>query len=444
MSASSKKTKCPKCCNVVKNVDSICCDICDNWLHIKCTKLTKAKFKNILEDPSSKFVCFYCKTFPCGTCAKGVFPSNNALFCESYNCNNWFHLKCTKVSLDQYKLLSRSDYIDPWNCDSCLSIPFSGISDFELKKLCQRPVLECLPFKLTGFPDKCAVCSRKISKNKKIKCFPCSSCNCLVHRKCTNLPLSHMNSMSKNDILRWECAKCYMDKFPFGETSNTDIVGMTFNSNYDCPCQNNCQTSIIKRNLYRLDLFKNKNDKFYINVDPLDELEEKEKISINFDYYEDHEFHKFLASRKSYKKNSFSLFHTNIQSIHNKLDLLNLTLTNLGHHFDVLALSETWIDQNDKKTQIVGNLDGYNKFLSKHGNSLKGGCGFFVKTELQVLERKKLDISFTDSNNEYEAKWIEKINKGKKNVIIGVCYRHPRKKSDESFNQYLEKTLWYS
>ena len=154
-----------------------------------------------------------------------------------------------------------------------------------------------------------------------------------------------------------------------------------------------------------------------------------------------HEFHKLLASRKSNKKNSFSLFHTNIQSIHNKLDLLNLTLTNFGHLFDVLALSETWIDQNDKKTHIVGNLDGYNKFLSKHGNSLKGGCGFFVKTELQVLERNKLDISFTDSNNEYEAKWIEIINKGKKNIIIGVCYRHPRKKSDESFNQYLEKTL---
>ena len=128
--------------------------------------------------------------------------------------------------------------------------------------------------------------------------------------------------MSKRDLSRWECATCHTDKFPFGDISNNDLVSMSFNSNYDCPCQSTCLTSILKRNEYRLDLFKHNKNKFYINADPFEELEQEEKINTNFEYYEDHEFHKLLKNQQFKSKTSFSLFHTNIQSVHNKLDTL--------------------------------------------------------------------------------------------------------------------------
>ena len=57
------------------------------------------------------------------------------------------------------------------------------------------------------------------------------------------------------------------------------------------------------------------------------------------------------------------------------------------------------------------------------------------------MERKELDVSVADDNNEYQAKWIEIIQPNCKNIIVGVCYRHPRRKSDDSFCTYIANTL---
>ena len=116
-------------------------------------------------------------------------------------------------------------------------------------------------------------------------------------------------------------------------------------------------------------------------------------------------------------------------------------IQNLGHCFDIIALSETWNELGSKKTKSIPELQGYNKFLQTHGNSLKGGCGFYVKSGVKVVERKDLDISLKDDTNEYETKWIEIINKKAKNLLLCVCYRHPRKTSNDSFIKYMKDTL---
>ena len=164
------------------------------------------------------------------------------------------------------------------------------------------------------------------------------------------------------------------------------------------------------------------------------------KIDPHFDYYEVHDFHKLLKNPQLQDKKLFSIFHSNIESIHNKIDNIHIAISSLGHAFDIIALSEIWVQKNDKVKEI-GNLEGYQNFLYTPGNSLKGGCGFFVKNGFKVLERKDLDISFTDDTNEYATKWIEIVNEKDKNIIVGVCYRHPRKTSNDSFCQYMEKTL---
>ena len=286
------------------------------------------------------------------------------------------------------------------------------------------------------------MCLRKINNDKKTKCLPCKSCNLLVHRRCTLLPPSTLNSLTNNDRENWECPNCQSDKFPFAEVSSKEIVSLSFNSNYKCPCTNQIvSVAPGTRNLYRLDLCKRNHDKFYVGSDPLAEIEESLRLDTHFDYYEDHEFHKLAIREKFSKTASFSLYHTNIQSIHNKIETLHQSLVNLGHIFDVIALSETWTDSAQKRCYCIGNLSGYNKFMPTYGNSLKGGCGFYVKIGLKVIERKELDTSFVDERNEYEAKWIEIVNEKSKNILIGVCYRHPRKNSDESFNTYLQTIL---
>ena len=65
MSVSCKqKFKCPKCRLIIGNVDSVCCDKCDNWFHPKCTKLSSAEFFALNDAPSSTYHCYFCKKLP--------------------------------------------------------------------------------------------------------------------------------------------------------------------------------------------------------------------------------------------------------------------------------------------------------------------------------------------------------------------------------------------
>ena len=111
-------------------------------------------------------------------------------------------------------------------------------------------------------------------------------------------------------------------------------------------------------------------------------------------------------------------------------------MTNLNHCFDVIALTETWSDIGQRKTRQLDELEGYNPFVLTYGNSLKGGCGFFVRNGIHAIERKDLDIAHIDNTSEYEAKWIEIVNNKSKNILIGVCYRHPRKQDKIIYRIY--------
>ena len=60
---------------------------------------------------------------------------------------------------------------------------------------------------------------------------------------------------------------------------------------------------------------------------------------------------------------------------------------------------------------------------------------------MKYIDRKELNISLYDDNNEYQGKWIEIINAKCSNVLIGVFYRHPRRDSDKSFNDNLNNSI---
>ncbi len=60
--------KCMKCCRV--NQNSIYCEICESWIHLKCTSLTISQFKaygNKLSDP---YFCSFCiaENLPVDSC----------------------------------------------------------------------------------------------------------------------------------------------------------------------------------------------------------------------------------------------------------------------------------------------------------------------------------------------------------------------------------------
>ena len=52
---------CPQCeLPVFESQESIYCDSCDNWSHVRCSGLSKARFKELGNDASSTWYCKDC------------------------------------------------------------------------------------------------------------------------------------------------------------------------------------------------------------------------------------------------------------------------------------------------------------------------------------------------------------------------------------------------
>ena len=121
---------------------------------------------------------------------------------------------------------------------------------------------------------------------------------------------------------------------------------------------------------------------------------------------------------------------------------LNDHLARLDYHFDVICLSETWNSLTRKSNFKPGVIDGYEPFLGTPGTTLKSGCGFYIKSTLiaKVHERKDLQCSYYDIENEFQSKWIEIVQEKTANIIIGVFYRHP-KSGKHNFTEFNKKFI---
>ena len=88
-------------------------------------------------------------------------------------------------------------------------------------------------------------------------------------------------------------------------------------------------------------------------------------------------------------KHSFSLLHTNIQSLNHNFEQLEILINSLEFNFDIIALSEVWCP-DDKLTFNPGLIQGYHPYQGTKGSSLKSGCGMYIKDSLKTVERKDL------------------------------------------------------
>ena len=183
----------------------------------------------------------------------------------------------------------------------------------------------------------------------------------------------------------------------------------------------------------------NKLDQNHFHPNSDNDIDTNLNLNCNFDYYTTHEFHKLLSKLETNNEESFSLMHSNICSVNKNLESLELLNTTLGHNFDVIAISETWITKETDTNHF--SLPLYQNYHGTPGLSRKGGCGFFVADNICFIPRPDLDVSYSDNNSEFEASWIEITNQSNNKFLIAVIYRHPRKKNDTEFLNYLSNTL---
>ena len=119
---------------------------------------------------------------------------------------------------------------------------------------------------------------------------------------------------------------------------------------------------------------------------------------------------------------------------------MNDLIIDLEFKFDIIAVTETW-NQDDKKHKFMPPIfEGYSPYIGTTGSTLKGGCGFYVSSNLKYQPRKDLNMKIKDATCEVETCWIEIIMDKQPNILISVVYCHP-KKDDNTTSPKLSETL---
>jgi len=130
-----------------------------------------------------------------------------------------------------------------------------------------------------------------------------------------------------------------------------------------------------------------------------------------------------IISTLTKRKNEFSIFSTNIQSIRAKFDELKIfieQLRNSSFEFSAICIQETWLSESDDITQLK--LDGYTSIPQFKSCSTKGGLFIYLHEKFNYDYKLKL--------NKYESWEGQFINVKKgvnlnKPIIIGNIYRPP-------------------
>ena len=111
----------------------------------------------------------------------------------------------------------------------------------------------------------------------------------------------------------------------------------------------------------------------------------------------------------------------------------------MGYKFDVIGISETKINKNKSPIFDI-NMEDY-KCYHTPSEAEKGGAMLYIQNDITSKPRNDLD-SLVYKSKQLESIFIEIINAGQKNTIVGCIYRHPSmdlEELDEIVNLLMEK-----
>ena len=143
----------------------------------------------------------------------------------------------------------------------------------------------------------------------------------------------------------------------------------------------------------------------------------------HIDYNEMCKYHDLETFSNLYKNhtNFFKILHINACCLSNKFDAIKILLKSLKSKPEVLCITETWLDDDNKDSF---KLNGYTAFHLTRVNRSHGGIAVFVKSEFNVSLIQNLSFI----NDEIEILTIE-FTLNKKVYNICTIYRPQNKYS---------------
>ena len=112
-------------------------------------------------------------------------------------------------------------------------------------------------------------------------------------------------------------------------------------------------------------------------------------------------------------------------------------LSILDLDFDILGLTETRIIKEQDATYDTS-ITGYEEYFTPT-ESTTGGTSLYINRNIKSKERTDLEKNLYIPKKP-ESTFVELIIKGKKNIIIGCIYKHPKLDINE-FNTFFENTM---
>ena len=149
------------------------------------------------------------------------------------------------------------------------------------------------------------------------------------------------------------------------------------------------------------------------------------KICVDSLYYTESEFKEHFKCKQKASSN-FSLVHFNYRSMTSNLkDKLKDSVIGLDFKFDVIAISETWLNEND--TNLSYSMDGYISFQCSRLNKTGGGVALYIN---ETLQPNYLPNKSKCNDNCAEIVTVEVTLATGKKVLVSCVYRAPNTNID--------------
>ena len=128
------------------------------------------------------------------------------------------------------------------------------------------------------------------------------------------------------------------------------------------------------------------------------------------------------------------MIHQNIRSLNQNLTSFTDFLSTIDLDFDVIGITETWLQNSIEYTPFI---EGYNFIHKCRSSKAGGGVGIYIKSD--VVFKQRPDLDFYDSDI-LESIFVEILRPNQSNIVIGTIYRQPNTNVD-LFNTKLNELL---
>ena len=102
------------------------------------------------------------------------------------------------------------------------------------------------------------------------------------------------------------------------------------------------------------------------------------RLQVDSHYYTDDQFNRKCHTNA--ESDNFALIHYNCRSLAKNFTMIRDHITTLDSMFDVIALTETWLNDNDSD---YFNLDGYELVSCSRSSKKGGGVGLYIRNSMQ-------------------------------------------------------------